>query len=92
MPEFRRAVEILRAIPAPEPTDREQLAHALRVYGDALGDSGDDAAALAALDESWRLAQQLWPADHPDTIRGLRSLGRNAQRRGDQRPRPRRVR
>jgi tetratricopeptide (TPR) repeat protein/predicted Ser/Thr protein kinase len=83
LPEFRRAVEILRAIPAPETTDREQLAHALRVYGDALGDGGDDVAALAALDESWRLAQQLWPADHPDTIRGLRSLGRNAQRRGD---------
>jgi len=77
--EFDQALAILRAMPDP---DQAQLAHTLRNLGDIRTAQGDAAGGLAALVEAQQLTQQLYGPDHPDSIRLLRMLGRNAQRRG----------
>lgn len=76
---FDRALAILRAMPEP---DRAQLAHTLRNLGDIRTAQGDIAGGQVALLEAQQLMQALYGPDNPDSIRLLRSLGRNAQRRG----------
>lgn len=77
--EFDQALVILRAMASP---DQQQLAHTLRNLGDIRTAQGDVAGGLAALVEAQELIHKLYGPDHPDSIRLLRMLGRNAQRRG----------
>lgn len=77
--EFDRALAILRAMPSP---DQAQLAHTLRNLGDIRTAQGDIAGGQIALLEAQTLIQKLYGPEHPDSIRLLRMLGRNAQRRG----------
>ena len=77
--EFDRALAILRAMPSP---DEAQLAHTLRNLGDIRTAQGDIPGGQIALLEAQRLIQKLYGPEHPDSIRLLRMLGRNAQRRG----------
>lgn len=77
--EFDRALAILRAMPSP---DEAQLAHTLRNLGDIRTAQGDIPGGQLALLEAQKLIQTLYGPDHPDSIRLLRMLGRNAQRRG----------
>lgn len=77
--EFDQALAILRAMEQP---DQGQLAHTLRNLGDIRTAQGDVAGGHLALLEAQALTQALYGPDHPDSIRLLRMLGRNAQRRG----------
>lgn len=77
--EFDQALAILRAMELP---DQGQLAHTLRNLGDIRTAQGDIAGGHLALLEAQKLTQSLYGPDHPDSIRLLRMLGRNAQRRG----------
>lgn len=53
-----------------------------RNLGDIRTAQGDVAGGLSALTEAQKLTDSLYGPDHPESIRLLRMLGRNAQRRG----------
>ena len=76
--EFDQALAILRTMKEP---DQAQLAHTLRNLGDIRTSQGDVEGGRAALLEAQQLIERLYGPDHPDSIRLLRGLGRNAQRR-----------
>lgn len=75
---YDRALAVVRGMAQP---DQAQLAHLLRNLGEIRTSQGDAAGGQQALLEAQRIMHDLLGPDHPDSIRLLRALGRNAMRR-----------